>query len=237
MELVDTQVSGTCGSIPVGVRVPPSAFFISTTITMKQKGRVAVLLSGRGSNFEALYKASLHPEANYGIVVAISDKKSAPGLDKARAAGIEAIHVSPRSFPSKKEYEGRIVDLLRQRDIDLVCLAGYMRIVGTRLLEAYPNRIMNIHPALLPAFPGLHAQQQAVEYGVRVSGCTVHFVDSGMDTGPIILQRAVEVKSGDTEDTLGARILEQEHQVFSEAVTLFFENRLKIENRRVIITQ
>lgn len=204
---------------------------------MKQKGRVAVLLSGRGSNFEALYQASLRSGSNYEIVIVVSDKKSAPGLDKARAAGIEAYHVSPKKFSSKEVYEGRIVALLEERNIQLVCLAGYMRIVGNRLLQAYPNRIMNIHPALLPAFPGLHAQKQAVDYGARVSGCTVHFVDAGMDTGPIILQRAVEVKADDTEDTLGARILAQEHQVFSEAVTLFFDNKLKIEQRRVIILQ
>jgi phosphoribosylglycinamide formyltransferase-1 len=204
---------------------------------MKQKGRVAVLLSGRGSNFEALYQASLRPGSNYEIVIVISNKKSAPGLDKARAAGIEAVHVSPRKYSSKGDYEGRVVELLEQRDIQLVCLAGYMRIVGNRLLDAFPNRIMNIHPALLPAFPGLHAQKQAINYGVRVSGCTVHFVDSGMDTGPIILQRVVEVKAGDTEDTLGARILAQEHQVFAEAVKLFFDNKLKIVDRNVIIVQ
>ncbi len=184
-----------------------------------------------------MQQASSRPGSNYEIIVVISDKKSAPGLQKARDAGIEAFHVSPRTFQSKDDYEGRVVELLKERNIQLVCLAGYMRMVGNCLLEAYSNRIMNIHPALLPSFPGLHAQKQAVDHGVRVSGCTVHFVDGGMDTGPIVLQRCVEVKAGDTEETLGARILEQEHQIFSAAVRLFFENKLKIENRRVIIVQ
>ncbi len=207
------------------------------TIIMGQKGKIAVLLSGRGSNFEALYRASLHAGANFEISTVISDKKKAPGLEKARAFGITAFHVSPGSFITREDYEARIVQLLSQREVQLVCLAGYMRIVGQTLLQAFPNRIMNIHPALLPAFPGLHAQRQAVEHGVRFSGCTVHFVDGGMDTGPIILQRCVQVEAGDTEETLGARILEQEHRAFPEAVCLFFDKKLKISGRRVIIVQ
>lgn len=202
---------------------------------MQPKGRVAVLLSGRGSNFEAIYQASQNENANFEIVAVISDKKDARGLERARELNIAAFHFSPKKLKPKAVYEKKMVDTLKECNTELVCLAGYMRLVGEELLKGFPGRIMNIHPSLLPSFPGLHAQQQALDHGVKVSGCTVHFIDAGMDTGPIIIQRAVEVKEGDSEDDLSSRILEQEHQIYAQAITLFFENKLKIASRKVII--
>lgn len=200
-----------------------------------RKGRVAIFLSGRGSNFVAIYNSSLKPDSNFRIVVVISDKKKALGLEKAREFNIPAYHVSPKKFDSKNEYENYLVSVLKGKSVDLICLAGYMRIVGDELLNKYTNKIMNIHPALLPSFPGLHAQQQAFDHGVKVSGCTVHFVDSGVDTGPIILQKAVEVKNDDTEEELSQRILAEEHKLYSEAIRLFFDNALKMTGRKVTI--
>jgi phosphoribosylglycinamide formyltransferase-1 len=203
---------------------------------MNKKGRVAILLSGRGSNFEAIYQASLEEDANFEVVVVISDKKDSRGLERAREFNLKAFHVSARKLKPKEVYEQKIVDIMKEHKVDLVCLAGYMRIVGDRLLSAYESRIMNIHPALLPSFPGLHGQRQALDHGVKVSGCTVHFIDAGVDTGPIILQKAVPVKENDTEASLSMRILKEEHKIYSQAITLFFENRLKIEGRKVIIS-
>lgn len=194
------------------------------------------MLSGRGSNFEAIYQSSLKEDANFEIAAVISDKEDARGLERAREFGLPAFFVSPRKLKPKEVYERKIVEILQEHHVNLVCLAGYMRIVGQQLLDAYKGRIMNIHPALLPSFPGLHAQQQALDYGVKVSGCTVHFVDPGVDTGPIILQAAVAVNDNDSEDTLGQRILKEEHQLYSRAVSLFFANRLKIAGRKVIIS-
>ncbi|UCH95109.1 MAG: phosphoribosylglycinamide formyltransferase [Candidatus Aminicenantes bacterium] len=203
---------------------------------MKKKGRVAVLLSGRGSNFEAIYRNSLKPDANFEVKAVISDKKDARGLQRARDFGLNAFHVSPKKLKPKEVYEGKILEILKAHHVELICLAGYMRIVGETLLSAYEGRIMNIHPALLPSFPGLDGQKQALDHGVKVSGCTVHFVDAGVDTGPIILQKPVEVKEDDTEASLSQRILTEEHKLFSKAITLFFENRLKIQGRKVIIS-
>ena len=202
----------------------------------KFKGRVAVFLSGRGSNFEALYHSSMRNGSNYEIVVVISDNEDARGLVRARDYQLNCMVVSPKKFPSKIAYEKRLVEILEESQVELICLAGYMRIVGDELLTAYKNKIINIHPALLPSFPGLHGQKQAINYGVKISGCTVHFVDKGVDTGPIIMQRAVEVKEDDSEDLLSQRILAQEHKIYSQAVTLFFEERLHIEGRKVIIS-
>ena len=200
------------------------------------KGKVAIFLSGRGSNFEAIYQSSQDPGTNFEIVVVISDKKNAPGLERAKGYGLPAHLVLPKLFNSKEEYELHLVKLLRDMDVDLVCLAGYMRIVGKELLKAFENRILNIHPALLPSFPGLHAQKQAFDYGVKISGCTVHFIDSGVDSGPILLQQPVEVLEDDNVETLSNRILAIEHKIYSQAIQLFFENRLKIRGRRVIIS-
>ena len=200
-----------------------------------KKGKVAVFLSGRGSNFEAIYRHSLDAFSNFEIVLVISDKRKALGLQKAVSYDIPAVHVSPKKFESKSKYEMHLIKLLRDHDVELICLAGYMRIVGSDLLEEYSGRILNIHPALLPSFPGLHAQAQAVEYGVKVSGCTVHFVDAGVDTGPIILQKAVEIRENDTDDSLSNRILKEEHEIYSKAVRLYFDGRLEIVGRKVLI--
>jgi phosphoribosylglycinamide formyltransferase 1 len=203
---------------------------------MKQKGKVAILLSGRGSNFEAIYQSSLKPDSNFEITVVISDKKDARGLARAREFGLPAFHVSPKKLKPKNAYESGICEIITQHNADLICLAGYMRIVGDTLISTFPGRIMNIHPSLLPSFPGLHAQLQALQYGVKISGCTVHFVDPGVDTGPIILQDNVPVHHNDSEDDLCQRILKKEHALFSKAITLFFEKKLKIEGRKVIIS-
>lgn len=203
---------------------------------MKGKGRVGILLSGRGSNFEAIYRSSQKEGANFEIAAVISNKKQARGLERAAEFGLPAFHVSPKTFATKAEYEREIIRILEEHRVDLVCLAGYMRIVGEELLKAFENRIMNIHPALLPSFPGLDGQRQALEHGVKVSGCTVHFIDAGVDTGPIVLQRAVPVEEDDDEESLSQRILAQEHQVYSQAIRLYFAERLKIVGRRVIIS-
>jgi phosphoribosylglycinamide formyltransferase-1 len=197
--------------------------------------KVGVLASGRGSNLQAIMDASREGRIAAEVVVVISDQSGAYALERARAAGIPAVAVNPADFSCREEYEGQIVGVLQRHGVELVCLAGYMRLVGQVLLNEYPNKVMNIHPALLPAFPGLHGQQQAWEYGVRYSGCTVHFVDGGMDTGPIILQAVVPVLPEDTGDDLAARILEQEHKIYPEAVDLFARGRLDVVGRKVNI--
>lgn len=199
--------------------------------------RLGVLASGRGSNLQSIMDAAAAGKIHSEVAVVISDNKDAFALERARNAGIPAEFVDYKSFPSKKEYEESIVGLLTRHQVELVCLAGYMRIVGKTILKAFPNRILNIHPALLPAFPGLHGQQQAWEYGVKFSGCTVHFVDEGMDTGPIIIQAVVPALDDDTEETLAARILEQEHKIYPEAIRLFAEGRLQIKGRKVYVNR
>ncbi|KGK98981.1 phosphoribosylglycinamide formyltransferase [Methanococcoides methylutens] len=197
---------------------------------------IAVLVSGRGSNLQSIIdniENGYIPDA--AIKVVVSDKGDAYALERAKDNGIDAVFVDPSAFGGKKGYEEEVLRTLAKYDIQLVLLAGYMRIIGRDVIEAYKNRMMNIHPALLPSFMGLHAQKQAFDYGVKVAGCTVHFVDEGMDTGPIILQRCVPVLEGDTEDTLAGRILEQEHKIYPEAVKLFAEDRLKVDGRIVSI--
>lgn len=197
---------------------------------------IAVLVSGRGSNLQSIIdniENGYIPDA--AIKVVVSDKGDAYALERAKDNGIDAVFVDPSAFGGKKGYEEEVLRKLAKYDIQLVLLAGYMRIIGRDVIEAYKNRMMNIHPALLPSFMGLHAQKQAFDYGVKVAGCTVHFVDEGMDTGPIILQRCVPVLEGDTEDTLAGRILEQEHKIYPEAVKLFAEDRLKVDGRIVSI--
>ncbi len=198
---------------------------------------IAVLVSGRGTNLQAIIDSIESGYLKARIAVVISDVEKAYALQRARKHGIEAIFVNPKKFASKQLYEKEILRILKAHDVELVLLAGYMRIVGNTLLSAFKNRILNIHPALLPAFPGLHAQRQALEHGVKVAGCTVHFVDETIDNGPIILQKCVEVKEDDTEESLAERILEQEHKIYPEAVKLFLENRLRIEGRRVRILE
>jgi phosphoribosylglycinamide formyltransferase-1 len=201
-----------------------------------KKLRIGVLVSGRGSNLQAVIdnieKGSLSAE----IAVVISDQADAFALERARKHGIAAVHLSARGYTGRREeYDALLVQELRKHEVDLLILAGFMRIITRLLVEAFPHRIMNIHPALLPSFPGLHVQKAALDHGVKFSGCTVHFVDEGMDTGPIIIQAAVPVLDGDTEDSLAARILKQEHKIFSRAIQLFAEGRLRIEGRRVLI--
>jgi phosphoribosylglycinamide formyltransferase-1 len=197
--------------------------------------KLAVLASGRGSNFLALLEAIQKENLNAEICLLISDKEGAPALQKASDAGIPARFIDPRSYKNREEYETDIVSQLVRLDIDIVVLAGYMRLIGKVLLNTYKMKIVNIHPALLPSFPGLHAQQQALNYGVKVSGCTVHFVDEGMDTGPIILQAAVPVYPGDTEDSLADRNVVGEHRSYCQALQLLAEGRIYIEDRTVHI--
>ena len=197
---------------------------------------IAVFISGRGSNFLALLKnIEKGVLKNCQIAVVFSNNPNAKGLEYAAEAGIKTIVIPSKNRSDRVEYDKEIINTLSEYSIDLICLAGYMRIVTEELVEAYKNKIINIHPALLPSFPGLHAQKQALDYGVKVSGCTVHFVDGGMDTGPIILQKTVPVYDNDTEDTLSARILEQEHTAYSEAVALYAAGRLKVSGRKVEI--
>jgi len=196
-------------------------------------GRLVILISGRGTNMERLIQACQAGEIPAQVVRVISDNPEARGLERARAYGVPTVVVPARAFPDRAAFEEALLTAVREADPDLICLAGFMRILSPRFVQAYRYRIMNIHPALLPSFPGLHAQRQALEYGVKVSGCTVHFVDEGVDTGPIIVQKAVPVLEDDTEETLAARILEKEHEAYPEAVRLFFEGRLRVEGRRV----
>ncbi len=196
---------------------------------------IAVLVSGRGSNLQAIIDSIENGYLKARIAVVISDVGDAYALVRARKHGIEAVYINPKEFGSRDLYEEEILTFLRNHDVELILLAGYMRILGKTLLSEYKYRILNIHPALLPAFPGLHAQKQAFDHGVKVAGCTAHFVDEALDSGPIILQRCVEVKEYDTAETLADRILEQEHKIYPEAVKLFVENRLLIEGRKVRI--
>jgi len=200
-----------------------------------KKGKVAVLLSGRGSNFTAIFRDSRKANANYSIRLVISDQENAPGLRKAAAFGVPCHCLPPAKFADRADQEREICVLLQKHEIELVCLAGYMRLIGPELLEKFSGRIMNIHPALLPSFPGLHAQRQAVRHGVKISGCTVHFVDAGLDSGPIIAQQAVQVCATDNEDTLSLRILRQEHRLYPRVIRLYFAGCLQIQGRSVII--
>lgn len=197
------------------------------------KLRLGLLASGQGSNLQAIMDAADNRRIDAEVAVVISDHREAYALERARRRGIPAEFVDPRGFAGKTAYEKAMVELLRRQEVGLVCLAGYMRVVSQVMLGAFPNKIMNIHPALLPSFPGLHGQEQAWRYGVKFSGCTVHFVDEGVDTGPIIIQAVVPVLDDDTADTLAARILEQEHVIYPEAIQRFVQGRLKIVGRKV----
>jgi len=199
------------------------------------KKRIAVLLSGRGSNFEALAEsvdAGRIPNAE--IAIAISNREGAPGIEKARSRGIAA-KVIPSKGLQREEYDRSVVAALQEARTDLVCLAGYMRLLSPVFVAAFRNRILNIHPSLLPAFPGLEAQRQALEHGVKFTGCTVHFVDENLDAGPVILQAIVPVLDADTPETLSQRVLKEEHRIYAEAVRIVLEGRYRIEGRRVLI--
>jgi phosphoribosylglycinamide formyltransferase 1 len=196
--------------------------------------KIAVLVSGRGSNLQAIIDSIEKGYIkNAAINVVISNKENAYALERAKNHGISSIFLDPGKY-DRNGYDRAILDILNQYDTNLLLLAGYFRILGNEIIKVYRNRIMNIHPSLLPAFKGLHAQKQAFEYGVKVAGCTVHFVDEGLDSGPIILQRCVPVLPEDIEETLTSRILEQEHIIYPEAVRLFSEGKLKIEGRNVV---
>lgn len=199
--------------------------------------RIGVLISGSGSNLQAILDACAVGRIDGRVAVVLSDKADAYGLERARKAGVEAIFLDPAPYETKSAYNAALADTLKERAVDLVCLAGFMRIVRKPVLDAFPGRILNIHPSLLPAFPGLEAQRQALEYGVKVAGCTVHYVTAGMDEGPIIRQAAVPVLNGDTFETLRDRILEQEHRIYAEAIQLFAQGRLRIVGRRVEVSE
>jgi phosphoribosylglycinamide formyltransferase-1 len=198
---------------------------------------LGILLSGRGSNFLAIadnIDAGRIP--NVRIAVVVSNRSDAPGIEIARQRGLDA-RVVPSKGKQREEHDREVVAVLKERQVDLVCLAGYMRLLSAWFCQQFPNRILNIHPALLPAFPGLEAQKQAFEYGVKVSGCTVHFVDEHLDHGAILVQKAVPVLESDDEHTLAARILEQEHIAYSEAIRIALEQNYEIVGRRVVVRQ
>ena len=196
--------------------------------------RLAILISGRGSNMMALSDAIRDGRIrNAEIVIVISDQSAAPGLEKARSCGLKTVIIERRGLV-REEHEQRLLNTLRQFDVDLVCLAGYMRLLSPCFTDAYRRRILNIHPSLLPAFPGLDAQRQALEHGVKWSGCTVHFVDDTLDGGPIVAQSVVPVRDDDTVETLSARILAQEHQLYVEAVDLVVRGEYEVVGRRVL---
>lgn len=202
-----------------------------------KKVKLGILVSGRGSNLQAIIDNIEKGLLPAGIAVVISDQTDAYSLERARKHNIPAIHISAKGYQGKRdEYDALLVQELQKHGVELVCLAGFMRIITPRLLRAFPCRVLNIHPALLPAFPGLHVQKAAIEHGVKFSGCTVHFVDGGMDTGPIIIQAVVPILDNDTEDSLSERILTQEHKIYSRAIHLYAEGRLKIDGRRVLVT-
>jgi len=196
---------------------------------------IGVLASGRGTNLQAIIEAIKEGKIEGRISIVISDNRDAFALKRAKQNNIETEYINFKSFKNREDYDKEIMECLKEKDIDLVVLAGYMRILSSYFIKMYKNRIMNIHPALLPSFPGLHAQRQAVEYGVKISGCTVHFVDEGVDSGPVILQKAVEVKDNDTEESLAERILKEEHQIYPRAIQLFCQGRLIIKGRKVFI--
>ncbi|MEK6667162.1 MAG: phosphoribosylglycinamide formyltransferase [candidate division NC10 bacterium] len=199
--------------------------------------RIGVLASGRGSNLQAIIDAIEASKLDCRLAIVISDRADAQALERALKHGVKGVFVDPKAYPNREAFDQAVLGVLAENRVELVCLAGYMRVLSPTFVRALPGQIMNIHPALLPSFPGLHAQRQALQYGVKVSGATVHFVDEGVDTGPMICQAAVSVKEEDTEETLAARILEQEHQLYPRAIRLFAEGRLAVRGRRVHIKE
>jgi len=197
--------------------------------------RIGVLLSGRGSNFEALAESvSAGRIPNARIAVVVSNKPDAPGLERAKTRGIPALSIPSKGL-AREEYDRKVAAVLQEHQVDLICLAGYMRLLSPYFVAAFPQRIINIHPSLLPSFPGLESQKQALEYGVKFAGCTVHFVDENLDAGPIILQAVVPVENSDNEHSLSERILKEEHRIYTEGVKIVLEGNYKIEGRRVIL--
>ncbi|MEI6668115.1 MAG: phosphoribosylglycinamide formyltransferase [Acidobacteriota bacterium] len=197
---------------------------------------IGVLISGRGSNLQAIIDAAREGRLDARLVLVVSNRADAYGLERAREAGIETLVRDHKAFPSREAFERVLVDDMRARDVSLVCLAGFMRLLGPTFVNAFPTRILNIHPALLPSFPGLHAQRQAFEHGAKIAGATVHFVDTNLDAGPIVLQSAVPVLDDDTEDTLSARILLQEHRLYPAAIQRILDGNWTIQGRRVVFS-
>jgi phosphoribosylglycinamide formyltransferase-1 len=196
--------------------------------------RLGILISGRGSNFEAIAGNVAAGKIDAAIAVVISNRPEARGLETARAMGLNAVSIPSKGL-EREAYDRLVVAELTKNEVDLVCLAGFMRLLSASFVREFPLRILNIHPALLPAFPGLDAQHQALEHGVKISGCTVHFVDEHLDAGPIVLQRAVPVLDDDTADTLSTRILHEEHRVYSEAIRIVLSGEFRVEGRRVLL--
>ena len=196
--------------------------------------KLGILLSGRGSNFEALARNVQAGKIPAEIAIVISNREEAPGLARAREMGLQTRFISSRG-KEREAYDREVVAVLKEHQVDLVCLAGFIRILSPYFIREFPGRILNIHPALLPAFPGLEAQKQALEYGVKFSGCTVHIVDEGVDTGPVVCQAVVPVLDDDTVEALSARILKEEHRIYSEAVCLLLEDRIRVEGRRTLL--
>ena len=208
---------------------------MSTGAGGRQLLRLGVLVSGGGTNLQAILDACGRGQIDASVEVVISDKSEAYALKRAREAGVRAIVLEKKSFHTREEFDAGLAKTLKEHRVDLVCLAGFMRLLTPGLIKAFPERILNIHPSLLPAFPGLDVQRKVLEHGARFSGCTVHIVDEGCDTGPIVIQAVVPVAPDDTADTLGARILEQEHRIYPRAIQFFAEGRIEIEGRRVRI--
>jgi phosphoribosylglycinamide formyltransferase 1 len=201
------------------------------------KFKLGILISGNGSNMQAIIDNINTNTLNAEISIVISDNKEALGLKRAEQAGIKSIYINPGKFKTKlePEIEQEYINCLKEHNVDLVCLAGFMRIIKDSFINSFPNKIINIHPALLPSFPGLNAQKQAFDYSVKVSGCTVHFVDNKIDNGPIIMQKTVPVLDNDTEESLKQKILEQEHKLYSKCIQLIADKKIKIEKRKVTI--
>lgn len=197
---------------------------------------LGVLISGRGSNLQAILDAIAAGRLDARVGIVISNKRDAPGLKRAEAASVPTAFVSHRDYGSREAFDEAVVKELRAHEVDVVCLAGFMRILSPVLVQAFPDRILNVHPSLLPAFVGLDAQRQALDYGAKVSGCTVHLVDEELDHGPIVLQASVPVEEDDDEDTLSARILEQEHRLYPEAIRLLLAGRVRIAGRRAFVS-
>jgi phosphoribosylglycinamide formyltransferase-1 len=205
-------------------------------MSQKQKLRLAVLASGGGTNLQSIIDRCKQGRLDADISLVISNNPGAGALERATLAGIKTVCINHRKFDSREEFDQAVIATLKAAEIELVVLAGFMRIISTPFLQAFPQKIINIHPSLLPSFPGLHVQQKALDYGAKVSGCTVHFVDDGVDTGPIIIQAVVPIHPTDSEESLAARILEQEHKIYPQAIQWIAEGRVEIINRQVKVT-
>ena len=199
--------------------------------------RVAVLASGRGSNLQAILDAAARPGFPARVVLVVADRERAAALERASAAGVPGLFLNPKDFADRVSFDAALSGVLEAAGVELVCLAGFMRILGAAFVRGWRGRMMNVHPSLLPAFPGLAAPRQALDYGVKMAGATVHFVDEGVDTGPIVLQASVPVRDADTEESLSERILVEEHRLYPEAIRLFAEGRLRIAGRRVVVDE